>query len=68
MVGERSWSHPRACTRDGAHKVELEVWPDNARAIALYLSAGFEIEGFRRDHYRRRDGTLRSAVLMARPV
>ena len=50
----------------GAHKVELEVWPDNARAIALYESAGFEVEGLRRDHYRRRDGSLRSAVLMAR--
>ena len=52
----------------GGHKVELEVWPDNARAIALYVSAGFEVEGFRRDHYRQRDGTLRSALLMARPV
>jgi putative acetyltransferase len=50
----------------GAHKVELEVWPDNAAAIALYASAGFEVEGLRRDHYRRRDGTLRSALLMAR--
>ena len=49
-----------------AHKVELEVWPDNARAVALYASAGFEVEGLRRDHYRRRDGSLRSALLMAR--
>jgi putative acetyltransferase len=52
----------------GAHKVELEVWPDNGRAIALYVAHGFEIEGVRRDHYRRRDGTLRSAILMARRV
>jgi ribosomal protein S18 acetylase RimI-like enzyme len=50
----------------GIHKVELEVWPDNGRAIALYTSAGFEFEGLRRDHYRRRDGTLRSAIVMAR--
>jgi len=50
----------------GAHKVELEVWPGNARAISLYASAGFEVEGLRRDHYRRKDGTLRSALLMAR--
>jgi putative acetyltransferase len=48
------------------HKVELEVWPDNARAIALYASFGFEVEGERRRHYRRRDGTLRSSLIMAR--
>jgi putative acetyltransferase len=50
----------------GAHKLELEAWTDNARAIALYASAGFEVEGFRRDHYRRRDGSLRSTIIMAR--
>jgi putative acetyltransferase len=55
--------HARA---SGAHKLELEVWTDNARAIALYLSAGFEVEGLRRNHYRRRDGSLRSALVMAR--
>lgn len=49
----------------GAHKVELEVWTDNARAIALYTAAGFEVEGVRRRHYRRRDGSLRSTLLMA---
>jgi [ribosomal protein S18]-alanine N-acetyltransferase len=48
------------------HKVELEVWPDNERAIGLYEHYGFEIEGLRRDHYRRRDGSLRSALIMAR--
>jgi RimJ/RimL family protein N-acetyltransferase len=52
----------------GAHKVELEAWVDNARAIALYASAGFEVEGLRRDHYRRRDGRLRSALVMARSL
>jgi putative acetyltransferase len=55
--------HARA---SGAHKLELEVWTDNARAIALYVSAGFEVEGMRRNHYRRRDGSLRSALVMAR--
>jgi RimJ/RimL family protein N-acetyltransferase len=50
---------------EGMHKLELEVWPDNERAIALYASCGFETEGIRRDHYRRRDGTLRSSQIMA---
>jgi RimJ/RimL family protein N-acetyltransferase len=49
----------------GCHKLELEVWPDNERAIALYEKHGFEVEGLRRDHYRRRDGSLRSTLLMA---
>jgi len=49
----------------GMHKVELEVWPDNARAIALYERFGFQTEGMRRDHYRRKDGSLRSVRLMA---
>jgi putative acetyltransferase len=50
----------------GIHKIELEVFADNAAAIDLYRSMGFEQEGLRRDHYRREDGSLRSAVLMAR--
>ena len=49
----------------GVRKVVLEVWVDNARAIALYASAGFGVEGVRRDHYRRADGSLRSALIMA---
>jgi RimJ/RimL family protein N-acetyltransferase len=54
--------HARSC---GAHKISLEVWTDNARAISLYAAAGFEVEGLRRDHYRRRDGRLRSTLIMA---
>jgi RimJ/RimL family protein N-acetyltransferase len=49
-----------------AHKLELEVWPDNGRAISLYASYGFEVEGLRRAHYLRRDGSLRSSLIMAR--
>ncbi|HYB26986.1 MAG TPA: GNAT family N-acetyltransferase [Solirubrobacteraceae bacterium] len=49
----------------GAHKISLEVWTDNARAIALYAAAGFEVEGLRRDHYKRQDGSLRSTLIMA---
>jgi RimJ/RimL family protein N-acetyltransferase len=52
--------------RAGAlHKVELEVWPGNTRAIALYARAGFAVEGLRRDHYRRGDGALHSILIMA---
>jgi [ribosomal protein S18]-alanine N-acetyltransferase len=54
--------HARAT---GAHKVDLEVWTDNARAIAVYAALGFEVEGVRRDHYRRKDGSLRSTMIMA---
>lgn len=50
----------------GAHKISLEAWTDNERAIRLYRSAGFEVEGLRRDHYRRNDGSLRSSLIMAR--
>lgn len=49
----------------GIHKIELEVYPDNPRAIGLYAAMGFEVEGVRRDHYRREDGTLRSSIIMA---
>jgi RimJ/RimL family protein N-acetyltransferase len=48
------------------HKIELEVFPENEAAIALYRKLGLEEEGLRRDHYRRRDGSLRSALIMAR--
>jgi RimJ/RimL family protein N-acetyltransferase len=54
--------HARSC---GAHKISLEAWTDNARAIGLYAATGFEVEGLRRDHYRRRDGRLRSTLIMA---
>jgi [ribosomal protein S18]-alanine N-acetyltransferase len=49
-----------------AHKVELEVFSDNEPAIAFYLATGFVREGERRDHVRRRDGSLRSCLIMAR--
>lgn len=55
-----------AARAEGVRKVELEVFPDNAAAIALYASMGFEVEGLRRDHYPRLDGSLRSALIMAR--
>jgi RimJ/RimL family protein N-acetyltransferase len=63
MLLEQIEVHARAAA---AHKVELEVWPDNARAIGLYARNGYEVEGLRRHHYRRKDGSLRSSLIMAR--
>jgi RimJ/RimL family protein N-acetyltransferase len=60
---ERIVQHAR---EHGCHKLTLEVWVDNARAISLYAMSGFEVEGLLRDHYRRKDGSLRSALLMAK--
>lgn len=51
--------------RVGLHKVELEVFPDNGRAVALYASSGFLVEGLLRSHYPRRNGTRRDVLLMA---
>ena len=48
----------------GAHKVALEVWPDNERAVALYTKMGFVEEGRLRRHYHRRNGELWDAVVM----
>jgi RimJ/RimL family protein N-acetyltransferase len=48
----------------GAHKVSLAAWPTNHPAIGLYASAGFQIEGTRRRHYRRRNGALWDSVVM----
>ncbi|HEX6602203.1 MAG TPA: GNAT family N-acetyltransferase, partial [Solirubrobacterales bacterium] len=55
-----------AARPEDVHKIELEVFPENEAAIALYRKLGFEEEGLRRNHYRRRDGRLRSALIMAR--
>jgi RimJ/RimL family protein N-acetyltransferase len=48
------------------HKIELELFPGNEAAERLYESMGFEREGVRRSHLRRRDGRLASTVLMSR--
>jgi RimJ/RimL family protein N-acetyltransferase len=50
--------------RAEAHKVSLEVWPHNDRAIGLYKKFGFVEEGRLLRHYRRRSGELWDAVVM----
>ena len=55
-------------TGAGAHKMALEVWPDNAAALELYRRAGFIEEGRKLRHYRRRNGEVWDAVVMGRPL
>ena len=52
----------------GAHKLALQVWPDNAAAIALYERFGFQREGYLTRHYRRRSGELWDAIIMGLPL
>ena len=49
----------------GVTKLELHVFPWNEPGIKLYEQFGFEREGYRKGHYRRGDGTLADAILMA---
>jgi RimJ/RimL family protein N-acetyltransferase len=53
-----------AARASGAHKVALQVWPNNDVALALYARFGFVKEGVLRRHYRRRNGALWDAVVM----
>lgn len=65
MLLEAAFDHARASE---LHKVELEVFTGNAAAISLYARNGFEVEGVRREHYVRRDGSRRDVMVMARLV
>ncbi len=47
-------------------KLELHVFPHNHAALALYAKLGYQREGLRVDHYRRPDGELLDAILMAK--
>jgi RimJ/RimL family protein N-acetyltransferase len=49
----------------GLAKLALAVFPDNARAIAVYEHAGFVREGLRRRQYRGEGDTFRDELLMA---
>jgi ribosomal protein S18 acetylase RimI-like enzyme len=54
-----AWARSR-----GAHKVQLEVWPHNAAAIALYEKHGFVREAYLVKHYRRSNGDLWDSITM----
>ena len=49
----------------GAHKIDLEVWPHNEAARRLYERAGFVAEGRRRRHWRRNSGELWDSIEMS---
>ena len=49
----------------GLRKISLSVFPDNARAVAVYEKAGFVTEGLRRAQYRAPGGGFRDELLMA---
>ncbi|MCJ2068035.1 GNAT family N-acetyltransferase [Methylobacterium sp. J-030] len=52
-------------TERAAHRIELMVYVDNARARAAYATAGFRKEGNLREVRRTADGNFRSMVLMS---
>ncbi|MGH2429539.1 MAG: GNAT family N-acetyltransferase [Candidatus Limnocylindria bacterium] len=59
VAGAQDWAREH-----GLRKLALGVFPDNARAIAVYEQAGFEREGVRRQQYRSGDN-YRDELLMA---
>ena len=47
-----------------AHKVTLQVWPDNVAARNLYARFGFVEEGHLKRQWKRRNGELWDSVIM----
>jgi RimJ/RimL family protein N-acetyltransferase len=52
----------------GLHKLCLEVFAQNAAAIALYRKCGFAEEGRRVRQYRRASGDLWDTIMMGLPL
>lgn len=48
-----------------AHRVQLQVYPENVRARRAYARAGFSEEGLLRDYRRRPDGTRVSMLMLS---
>ena len=53
------WSRSR-----GAHKITLQLWPDNEAARRLYAKFGFIEEGHLRRQWKRRNGEIWDSVIM----
>ena len=53
---------------NGIARIDLEVFPHNERAIALYETAGFQAEELRREHLLRRDGSRKDVLAMSLKV
>jgi RimJ/RimL family protein N-acetyltransferase len=54
-----AWARSR-----GAHKVTLQLWPDNEAARSLYAKFGFVEEGYLTRQWKRRTGEIWDAVIM----
>jgi RimJ/RimL family protein N-acetyltransferase len=57
------WGHGH-----GAHKLAVEVFPHNHVTLALFEHLGFQREGLRPAHYRRRDGSLWDVIVLGLPL
>lgn len=47
-----------------AHKMTLQLWPDNETARSLYAKFGFVEEGYLKRQWKRRNGEIWDAVVM----
>ena len=52
----------------GLEKWILEVAADNSGALAFYCRVGFNIDGERRNYYKRLEGARVNAILMSMPA
>ena len=47
-----------------AHKMTLQLWPDNVAARRLYAKFGFVEEGYLKRQWKRRNGEIWDAIVM----